>query len=135
MLNSKGYQVKYSSPGYPSERRKEDIYKDGVLNGKLYTSARLVFKKDYKFKDVPKGWELKVMDNDAIGLYVKNPTYKITDGVPKEAFYNWKNKYMGNLRRWAERLKPVTSDGEEPVKKESVYDIEDIFNDIMIDSL
>lgn len=135
MLNSKGYKVKYSSPGYPSERRKEDIYKDGVLNGKLYTSARLVFKKDYKFKDVPKGWELKVMDNDAIGLYVKNPTYKITDGVPKEALYNWKSKYMGNLRRWAERLKPVTSDGEEPVKKESVYDIEDVFNDIMIDSL
>lgn len=133
-LNNKGYKVKYSSPGYPSERRKEDIYKDGVLNGKLYTSARLVFKKDYKFKDVPKGWELKVMDNNAVGLYVKNPTYKITDGLPKDAFYNWKTKYMANLRSWADKLEPVTSDGEEPVKKESTYTVEDVFEDLLIDS-
>lgn len=129
-LNEKGYKTKYSSPGYPSERIKKDMYRDGIYKDKLYTTARVVFAKIYEFKEIPKHWRSEILDGDKIALYVINPTYKITDGVPKDAFYKWKAKYMYNLKSWADSLPKY---GEED-KKDDVKLVEssdEVLNDLM----
>lgn len=128
-LNKKGYTTKYSCSGHPSGRFKKDRYRDGILHKKLYSTARIVFAKDYDLPTVPKYWELKVLDEDKTAIYVKPPTYKITDGLPVESFNKWKKKYMDSLRKWADKL---PKEGEKPEEKEAVT-LESVIDDIMID--
>lgn len=128
-LNKKGYTTKYSCSGHPSGRFKKDRYRDGILHKKLYSTARIVFAKDYDLPNIPKYWELKVLDEDKTAIYVKPPTYKITDGLPVESFNKWKKKYMDSLRKWADKL---PKEGEKPEEKEAVT-LESVIDDIMID--
>lgn len=129
-LNKKGYITKYSCSGHPSGRFKKDVFRDGVLHKKLYSTARVVFAKDYDFPSIPKYWELKVLDEDKSAIYVKPPTYKITNGLPKDAFTKWKAKYMNSLRTWVDKL---PNQGEEPEQKESKdVTVESVIDDILI---
>ena len=130
-LNKKGYKTKYSCSGHPSARFKRDKFRDGVLNKRLYSTARIVFAKDYDFPSIPKGWEMKVLDEDKVGIYVKPPTFKIMDGLPKEAFYKWKKKYMYALENWVSNL-PKFGEQNKTDEKEVV---ESTINDLMIDCL
>lgn len=131
-LNDKGYITKYSCSGHPSARVKKDRYRDGVLNKKLYSTARIVFAKDYEFKSIPKCWEMKVLDEDKVGIYVKPPTYKIMDGLPTDAFYKWKKKYMYHLENWVRDL-PKFGESKKEVNDKEV--VESTINDLMIDCL
>lgn len=104
MLNSKGYKTVYSCSGHPSARLKSDVYKDGIKDGKLYSTARVVFDRKYDFNGYPTGWEPKELDGGKFGIYVKGPTYHIVKGMPKDQFYKWKQKYMYHLEKWAKKL-------------------------------
>ena len=85
-IESKGYDVKYSSPGYADTTFKRDQNKDGIINSKMATTARIIFARDYKFKNTPQGWMWKILHNNSKALYVKPYTYNEKMGTPKEAF-------------------------------------------------
>jgi hypothetical protein len=114
-LNSKGYGTVYSCSGHPSARLKSDKLRDGIKYGKVYSTARVVFDKKYDFKDIPKYWEKKDLD-DKIGIYVKGPTYNIVNGMRAQQFEKWKKRYMYNLRQWADNL--PAKDGSKPSEEE-----------------
>lgn len=118
-LNSKGYKTVYSCSGHPSARFKSDVYKDGIKDGKMYSTARVVFDKKYDFGGYPTGWEPKEMDDGKFGIYVKGPTYKVINGMPKEQFYRWKKRYMYHLDQWATKLEPVSPGGAKSGKSTS----------------
>lgn len=116
-LNSKGYKTCYSCSGHPSARLKSDVYKDGIKDGKLYSTARVVFDKKYDFGSYPKEWEPKEMPDGKFGIYVKGPSYTIVKGMPKEQFYKWKKRYMYHLENWAKALPPEGSKANPDDKK------------------
>lgn len=128
-LNKKGYETKYSCSGHPSGRFKRDRFRDGILHKKLYSTARIVFAKDYDFPSIPKYWEVKVLDEDKTGIYVKPPTFKITDGLPVDAFNKWKAKYMYHLEKWVDKLP------EEGKKKDEDVTLESVIDDLIIDTV
>lgn len=114
MIESKGYQVKYASPGYSHTRFDNDRNKDGVINNKLVTTGRIIFSRNYEFKTTPDGWEWKVLDNGAKALYVKQYTYNKKMGNETEAFEKWQNHYMASIKKWAANLPNVgTSDSSD----------------------
>ena len=53
------------------------------------------------------------------------------DGLPKEAFYKWKKKYMNALEKWVSDL-PKFGEQNKTDEKEVV---ESTINDLMIDCL
>ena len=109
-LNRKGYKTKYSSAGHTKLRKKEDVGRDGVYYGKLYSDARIMFDDDYDFPKAPKHWVWKtVEDKDYLDIIPQ--TYDSKDGTPDEAFAKWKANYMGTLRTWVENL-PDRSESE-----------------------
>lgn len=111
-LNKLGYHTKYSCSGHTKARFKSDIYKDGILNDHLYTTARIVFQDDYKLT-APDGWKLKKFDG-LVGIYPEPKRFKYTDGNPYMAFEKWKDEYMKSLRDWVKTL------DEKPGPKETV---------------
>lgn len=111
-LNKLGYHTKYSCSGHTKARFKSDIYKDGILNDHLYTTARIVFQDDYKLT-APDGWKLKKFDG-LVGIYPEPKRFKYTDGNPYMAFEKWKEEYMKSLRDWVKTL------DEKPGPKETV---------------
>lgn len=111
-LNKLGYRTKYSCSGHTKARFKSDIYRDGVLNDHLYTTARIVFQDDYKLT-APDGWKLKKFDG-LVGIYPEPKRFKYTDGNPYMAFEKWKEEYMKSLRDWVKTL------DEKPGPKETV---------------
>lgn len=142
-LNDKGYKTKYSSPGYKTEFKhlKGDIDKDGLYNGKLYSSARIQFDGDYKFPEAPKGWNWKTVDkNDYLQV-----TGKHTNDPEDNDFASWKKDYLKSLSDWVDELpdrKNADSDasndipdaGPDPTpepKEESVLDSNTMIDDIM----
>lgn len=127
-LNEKGYETKYSCSGHPSGRFKKDKFRDGVLHKKLYSTARVVFAKKYDLPSIPKYWELKELDDESTAIYVKPPTYKITNGLPVDAFNKWKQKYMNSLRNWAKEL---PNEGEAKEEKETAT-VESVIDDLII---
>ena len=106
-LEEKGYDVKYSSAGYANTRFDNDRNEDGVVNGKLVSTARVIFARDYHFDTTPEGWEWKVLDNGSKALYVKPFTYIEKYGTEREAFAKWKVSYLQNLRSWVKDLPKV----------------------------
>lgn len=113
-IESKGYKVKYSSPGYSNTRFSNDRDKNGVINAKMVTTGRVIFSRDYKFTTTPKGWEWKVLKNGSKALYVKPYTYNEKMGTEKEAFQKWQKVYMDSLKEWAVKLPQCgTSDDTE----------------------
>lgn len=130
-LNEKGYATKYSCSGHPSGRFKRDVFRDGILHKKLYSTARIVFVKDYDLPSIPKYWEMKVLDEDKTGIYVKPPTFKIEEGLPTEGFSKWKRKYMDSLRNW---VKDLPKQGEKKEEKDAPT-LESVVDDLIIDTL
>lgn len=109
-LESKGYQVKYASPGHVNTRFDNDKNKDGVINAKMTSTARIIFSRDYHFNTTPQGWEWKVLHNDAKALYVKPYTYNEKMGSKEDAFKKWQTFYISNIKTWAAELPKVGSD-------------------------
>lgn len=114
LLNRKGYKTRYSSPGYSNEIAKNDRNKDGVRNGKLYTTARIMFAEPYKFPKPPKYWIFRQVDKvDYLDVDEKwfNPEGKDN---PKEAWKKWQDKYMSSLEKWVNDLdyKTDSNDGQ-----------------------
>lgn len=103
-LNTKGYKTIYSCSGHPSAKLKSDVYRDGIKDGKLYSTARVVFDKKYDFGGYPEGWEPKEMKDGKFGIYVKGPTYNIVKGMQTDQFSKWKKRYMYHLEKWAKAL-------------------------------
>lgn len=99
-LEKKGYNVKYSSPGYDETRFDNDRNDDGVINSKLVSTARIIFDSNHNFKVTPQCWEWKILKNGSKALYVKPYSYNPKAGTKKEAFIKWKERYMANLRSW-----------------------------------
>lgn len=130
-LNEKGYETKYSCSGHPSARLKSDGKRDGIKDKKLYSTAKIVFAKDYDFSSIPDGWEEKKLDDGNVGIYVKGPTFKIINGLPTEQFYKWKAKYMNHLRKWADELPDANNSGK---KEEEIEEaVNEVFADLLID--
>ena len=103
-LNRKGYKTKYSSAGHTQLRKKEDMYRDGIYEGKLYSDARIMFDDDYNFPKAPKYWIWRTVDGKDY-LDVDPKSFTVTKGdMPEEAFRKWKAAYMGTLRTWVENL-------------------------------
>lgn len=119
-LNEKGYKTKYSCSGHPSARFKKDRYRDGILNDKIYSTARIVFDGIYEITP-PRHWKKKNLnDGKDTALYVVAPRFKIVDGLPKESFGKWKDRYMNSIRNWVEKLPNAGDPSDE--KGESIED-------------
>ena len=119
-LNEKGYKTKYSCSGHPSARFKKDRYRDGILNDKIYSTARIVFDGIYEITP-PRHWKKKTLnDGKDTALYVVAPKFKIVDGLPKESFGKWKDRYMDSIRNWVEKLPNAGDPSDE--KGESIED-------------
>ena len=116
-LNSKGYKVKYASPGH-NIRKKEDTDSNGIYYGRLYSDARIMFDKKYDF-EAPKYWMHREVDKCSY-LDIIPVKYEDKYGTPDEAFAKWKDSYMDSLREFADSLK-AHSDGD--VKTEAVSDV------------
>ena len=101
-LNKKGYKVKYASPGHPNIRKKGDNDKDGVYYGRLYSDARIMFDKKYKFPSAPDLWHWRDVDGcsylDITPL--KPEKYSDVDGELKK----WKDNYMKSLTEYVNNL-------------------------------
>ena len=103
-LENKGYDVKYSSPGYQNTRFDNDANDDGVINGKLVSTARIIFSRNYRFDNTPQGWEWKVLENKTKALYVKPFSYNETYGTKAQAFTKWQKFYLSSLSEWIDKL-------------------------------
>lgn len=132
-LNDKGYETLYSCSGHPSARLKSDGKRDGIKDKKLYSTAKIVFAKDYNFPSYPDGWEEKKLDEGNIGIYVKGPTFRIINGLPVDQFYNWKKKYMHHLEKWVDELPDKDDIGKEEKSDEITESMDEILQDLMID--
>lgn len=131
-LNSKGYKVKYSCSGHPSSRSKNDVYRDGVYKGNLYSSARVIFDKKYNIGHAPKYWQTKSLkDGNASAIYVEPPTFKIVDGLPTEAFNKWKAKYMASLKSWVDALPQEGTKKKDDTKEV----VETVMNELLLDTM
>lgn len=141
-LNRKGYKTLYSCSGHPSGKLKSDQYRDGIKNGKLYSTARVVFKKQYAaFKSVPEGWEPKDCGDGKFGIYVKGPTYNIINGMATEQFYRWKKRYMYHLEKWVDDLPDngANQESDQKSKKTAPYEegseyMESLLEDVLMDA-
>lgn len=107
ILEQKGYDVKYASPGYVDTRFENDRDKDGVINGKHRTTGRIVFARDYSFNETPDRWTWKVLDNGAKALYVKPYTFSGKEGKEDEGFIKWQTAYIDSLMAWVKQLPKV----------------------------
>ena len=116
MLEGNGYRVKYSSPGYMDSYFKRDRNKDGVINGKTASSARIIFSKDYRFNTTPKYWEWKVLDNGFKALYVK----PMSENEDPNQMSKWKQKYMDSLEMWVKNL-PMAGTADKEDHKEDKH--------------
>ena len=111
-LNELGYKVKYASPGHKDLRKKEDVDSDGVYYDKLYSDARVMFDTIYPFKDAPKYWHFRTVD-DCSYLDITPIRYNEKDGTPDEAFDKWKKEYMESLKNFVNSLNKKDTDEEE----------------------
>lgn len=132
-LNDKGYETLYSCSGHPSARLKSDGKRDGIKDKKLYSTAKVVFAKDYSFPSYPDGWEEKKLDDGNIGIYVKGPTFRIINGLPVDQFYKWKKKYMSHLEKWVDEL-PDNDNLRKNKKNDMITEsMNEMIQDLMID--
>lgn len=141
-LNEKGYETLYSCSGHPSARSKSDVYRDGVKNDKLYSSARIVFAEAYPFPNIPTGWKKKVMEDEGekgketkVGIYVKPPTFNIINGLPTEQFYAWKKKYMYHLEKWVKDLPKKEELNSSDNAKVAVESVNDVFDELLVQTM
>ena len=132
MLNAKGYKTKYSCTGHKKTWAR-DRNDDGIINGELVSSARIVFKKDYNFPDAPKHWGWKNVDGKDY-LYVLPKSCSGTTEQNQKAFDAWKNKYMESLRTWVENL-PDLKDSGKVIRKDNPSKEEDVSESTAFESV
>lgn len=126
-LNSKGYKVKYASPGHRQLRKKEDAEPDGVYYGKLYSDARIMFEDKYSFHNAPKYWHWREVEGCSY-LDITPISYNKDDGTPDKAFADWKTNYMNSLKSFVDDLKDNSDkDVKESVNKFAESFIEEMF--------
>lgn len=119
-LDSKGYKVKYASPGHLNTRFKNDRNKDLIINGKLTSTARVIFKNIEKKIEPPYLWEFKVLDG-CTGLYVKPYSYSEEyQGSPEEAFKKWQEEYMNSLDQWASKRNNINGKNQDKQRNNSL---------------
>ena len=113
-LEAKGYKVKYASPGYDNTRFSNDRDKDGVVNGKMVGTAKIIFEKNYKFKTTPDGWEWKILPSNGFkALYVAPYSFnKKKYKSEEEARKQWREFYLSNIKTWVTQLPEQGSDEE-----------------------
>ena len=123
LLNKLGYGTKYSCSGHSKTRISDDNMGDGIYKGKLYSTARITFDRDYKFKIIPRGWyqnpNMKVSS-----IYVEPLKYNPKDGSPDEAFKKWKEGYMTSLKAWVEDLKTAKENNSDAMVESIISDLE-----------
>lgn len=129
-LNSKGYKVKYASPGHKKLRKKEDAQPDGVYYSKLYSDARVMFDDKYSFPDAPKYWHWRDVDGCSY-LDITPINYDKSEGTPDEAFAKWKDNYMDSLKSFVDGLK----DNSNKEIKESVDEFANSFIEEMFEKM
>lgn len=146
-LNKKGYKTLASSSGNNDLVAKDDINKNGVRDGLLYSDARLVFNGKYDLGKAPQYWYWKKVDNaDEVDyLDIKQTRYITQPGGPSNAFQDWKRKYMRSLENWVDSLPDISNGQKEEVEEsctiESYDDInaeidtlyESVLGDLMLD--
>ena len=113
-IESKGYEVKYASPGHVNTSFNNDRNEDGVINAKMVTTARIIFARNYKFKNTPQGWEWKILHNGSKALYARPYTYNEKMGSKEKAFEKWQTFYIDALKEWAVSLPSAGSDKDTP---------------------
>lgn len=119
ILNSKGYKVKFSSPGYNNTNFKNDKNDDNITYGKFVSTARVIFARDYHFNNTPQGWKWKVLENGAKALYVNPKSFDYKNGKSAE-FEKWRDSYIRSLESWAQLLPEAGSDAE-PKKEDEHF--------------
>ena len=128
ILNRKGYITKYSCSGHENTRIIHDRDRNGVYNGKLYTTARITFDKIYDFPSIPDRWRVSNKDGKT-SIYSNPYSYGEHQGTPNQAFPKWKEMYMATLKSWAEALPKVGEKKPEVIKESVTFD--EIFYDTM----
>ena len=138
-FNSKGYHVKYASPGHENLRKKEDRNGDGSYYNKLYSDARVMFEQKYKFPDPPKFWHWREVDGCSYLDVTPLNYYPDRDGTPDQAFSKWKAKYMSSLMVFVDELDPINGSSKETEKEDEVKEsvefssfIDDMYEDYML---
>ena len=128
-FESKGYLVKYASPGHNKLRKKGDTDSDGVYHGKLYSDARVMFADDYDLPSAaPKYWHWRMVDGKDY-LDISPVTYNKENGTPDEAFKVWKKDYLASLRDFAKGLEPAKHLVRDSEKTES-FDIDSYIDEV-----
>lgn len=131
-LNKKGYITKYSCSGHKASFKK-DRNNDGIINGKMESGARIMFKGDYDFPDPPKHWGWKTVDGVDY-LYVLPISHNAKKVDNEKAFAAWKNKYMASLERWVKDL-PDVSVSDKVVTKKNPKKEKDIMEAVVDDDM
>lgn len=121
VLEGKGYQVKYASPGHLNTKFDNDRDKDSVINGKFASTARIVFARNYKFSNTPQNWEWKVLHNGTKALYVKPYSYNDEKGTEHELFVKWQTSYIDSLYTWARSLPKAGEDDKKSAPDKNFY--------------
>ena len=116
IFNKKGYKVKYASPGYVDERKKNDRDKDGVYYGKTYSTARVMFDGPYTLPTPPEGWHIREVD----GCTYLDVNPKNVDKPDREDLQEIHDELLASLQKFAEDLEPYESDKVSDTKEDVV---------------
>lgn len=116
IFNKKGYKVKYASPGYVDERKKNDRDKDGVYYGKTYSTARIMFDGPYTLPTPPEGWHIREVD----GCTYLDVNPKNVDKPDREDLQEIHDELLASLQKFAEDLEPYNSDKVSDTKEDVV---------------
>ena len=116
IFNKKGYKVKYASPGYVDERKKNDRDKDGVYYGKTYSTARIMFDGPYTLPTPPEGWHVREVD----GYTYLDVNPKNADKPSDKELQEIHDETLASLQKFAEDLEPYKSDKVSDTKEDVI---------------
>ena len=129
IFNKKGYKVKYASPGYSSERKKNDRDKDGVYYGKTYSTARVMFDGPYSLPTAPDGWHIREVD----GCTYLDVNPKSANKPSDKDLQERHDELLASLQKYAEDLEPYKSDKVSDTSEDTIGVAKESF-DIDFDS-
>lgn len=69
-------------------------------------------------------------------MYVKPPHFRIINGLPKDQYKNWKERYMYQLEKWVDELpdeKDTKDDKNSEVALESAMD--EMLYELQVDTM
>ena len=129
IFNKKRYKVKYASPGYSSERKKNDRDKDGVYYGKTYSTARVMFDGPYALPTAPDGWHIREVD----GCTYLDVNPKSANKPSDKDLQERHDELLASLQKYAEDLEPYKSDKVSDTSEDTIGVAKESF-DIDFDS-